>query len=47
MRFFENVVWESSDWITVDEDDTATEQDERIGNSKHASINNETQIDKN
>ena len=47
MRFFENAVGESSDWITVDEVDTATEQGERMGSSKDALINNETQIDKN
>ena len=35
MRIFENIVGESSDWITVDEDDTATEQEERTGNTKH------------
>ena len=47
MRFFENVVGDSSDWITVDEEETATEQDERMGSSKHALSNNETQINKN
>ena len=47
MRFFENTVGESSNWVTVDEVDTATEQGERMGSSKDALINNETQIDKN
>ena len=34
MRIFLKIVGESSDWITFDEDDTATEQEERTGNTK-------------